>query len=110
MYKIKYYSNDTIERYKARFVAKSYTQIYGIDYHKIFAPIAKINIVRILLSFVVNNDWNLHQMDAKNVVLQLNLEEKVYIILSLGHKKEGVPNIVCRLKKFIYGLKQSPSV
>jgi Reverse transcriptase (RNA-dependent DNA polymerase) len=106
MYKIKYHSNGIIERYKVRLVSKCYTQIYGIDYHKIFTPIAKINTVRILLFGAVNNGWNIHQMDIKNVFLQENLEG-LYMTLP-PHQKKGVHNLVCRLKKFIYGLKHSP--
>jgi Reverse transcriptase (RNA-dependent DNA polymerase) len=108
VYKIKYRSDGTIERYKARLLAKGYTKTYGIDYHETFAPVAKMNTVRILLSIAVNNGWTLHQMDIKNAFLQGTLEEEVYINLPPGHRKENVPNFVCRLKKSIYGLKQSP--
>jgi Reverse transcriptase (RNA-dependent DNA polymerase) len=72
------------------------------------APVAKINTVRILLSIVVNNSWSLHQMDVKNIFLQGTLEEEVYMTLPSGHKRENMSNLVCRLNKFIYGLKQSP--
>jgi Reverse transcriptase (RNA-dependent DNA polymerase) len=108
VYKIKYRSDDTIERYKARLVAKGYTQTYGIDYHEIFALVAKMNTLRILLSIAVNNGWTLNQMDVKNAFLQGTLEEEVYMNLPPGHRKENVPNLVCRLKKSIYGLNQSP--
>jgi Reverse transcriptase (RNA-dependent DNA polymerase) len=110
VYKIKYRSDGTIERYKARLVVKGYTQTYGIDYHETFTPVAKMNTVRILLSIAVNNGWTLHQMDVKNVFLQGTLKEEVYMNLPPGHRKENVPNLVCRLKKLIYGLKQSPRV
>jgi Reverse transcriptase (RNA-dependent DNA polymerase) len=107
IYKTKYNSDGTIERHKARLVAKGYTQIYGIDYHKTFAPVAKMNIVRILFSIAINNGWNLYQMDVKNVFLQGTLEEKVYMNLPPGHEREKDSNLACRLKKPIYGLKQS---
>jgi Reverse transcriptase (RNA-dependent DNA polymerase) len=96
VYKIKYRSDCIIERYKVRLVAKGYTQIYGINYHEILAPIAKMNTIRILLSIAVNNDWNLHQMDVKNPFLQGIFEEEVYMNLPPGHRKENISNLVCR--------------
>jgi Reverse transcriptase (RNA-dependent DNA polymerase) len=72
VYKIKCNSHGTIERYKARLVAKWYTQTYEIDYHEIFAPEAKMNTVRILLSITVNNSWELRQMDVKKYISSTN--------------------------------------
>jgi Reverse transcriptase (RNA-dependent DNA polymerase) len=110
VYKIKYHSNGKIERYKARLVAKGYTQTYGIDYQETFASVVKLNIVRILLSIAVNKKWNLHQMDVKNAFLQGTLEEEVYMSLPPGHAQEGNTNLVCKLRKSIYGLKQYPRI
>jgi Reverse transcriptase (RNA-dependent DNA polymerase) len=87
-------------------VAKGYTQTYGIDYYETFPPVAKMNTVRILLSITVNNGWNLNQMNVKNTFLQGTFEEEVYMTLPPGHKKEKISNLVCRLKKSIYWLKQ----
>jgi Reverse transcriptase (RNA-dependent DNA polymerase) len=77
---------------------KGHTQTYGIDYHETFVPVIKMNTVQILLSVMVNNGWNLQQMDIKNVFLQRTLEEEVYIILPPVHKKKGISNLICRLE------------
>ncbi|KAM2022235.1 hypothetical protein ACFX16_044164 [Malus domestica] len=108
IYKTKFNSNGTIERHKTRLVARGFTQTYGIDYKETFAPVAKMNIVRVLLSVVVNHEWPLFQMDVKNAFLHGDLEEEVYMKLPPGHPREDEPNKVCKLHKAIYGLKQSP--
>ena len=87
VFTIKYKSDDTIERYKSRLVAKEYTQSYGIDYQETFAPVAKINFVLVLLSVAVNNDWPLQQLNVKNAFLHGNLEEEVFMDASLGFEK-----------------------
>ena len=81
---VKYKSDRSIERYKARLVAKEFTQSYGIYYQETFAPIAKLNIVRVLLSLVANLNWQLQQLDIKNAFLNGDLEEEVYMELPNG--------------------------
>jgi hypothetical protein len=68
-----------VERYKARLVAKGYTQTYGIDYKETFAPAAKMNSVRTLISCASNLGWELHQLGVKNAFLHGDLQEEIYM-------------------------------
>ena len=62
---MKYKANGSVERHKVHLVVKGFTQTYGIDYTETFAPVAKLNTVRILLSLATNSNWPLHQLDIK---------------------------------------------
>ena len=75
VFNVKYRADGRIDRYKARLVAKGLTQTYGIDFQETFAPIAKLNTIRVLLSLAANLDWNLHQLDVKNAFLNGDQEE-----------------------------------
>ena len=108
MFTIKSRANGSIERYKARLVAKGFTQTYGIDYQETFTPIAKIISIRVLMSLAVNSNWPLHQLDVKNVFLNGDLVEEVFMSPSLGFEESFGDGKVCKLKISLYGLKQSP--
>jgi hypothetical protein len=88
-----------VERYKARFVAKGYSQTYGVDYDETFAPVAKMNTIRTLISVAANKRWKLFQMDVKNAFLHGDLKEEVYMEIPPGFGTQETDGKVCRLKK-----------
>ncbi len=95
-------------RYKARLVAKGYSQIPGIDYNDVFSPVVKHSSIRTLLSIVAMRDYELEQLDVKTAFLHGELDEDIYMDQPEGFVIPGKEDFVCKLKKSLYGLKQSP--
>ena len=106
IYKIRTRSDGSIERYKARFVVKGFTQEHGIDYEETFAPVARISSVRTLLAIAAASKWDIFQMDVKNAFLNGDLSEEVYMQPPPGLSVDF--NKVCHLQRALYGLKQVP--
>ena len=93
---------------KARLVAKGYLQCEGIDYDETFAPVARLEAIRIFLAFATYMNFKVYQMDVKSAFLNGDLEEVVYVKQPPGFIDERHPEYVCRLNKALYGLKQAP--
>src|SRR5271154_4365991 len=100
--------NGEVTRNKARLVCKGYAQEEGIDYGETFAPVARLEGVRILLAYAAYKGFKLYQIDVKSAFLNGILEKEVYIEQPEGFVNPDKRNMVCRLQKASYGLKQAP--
>ena len=108
VFKVKTNADGSIERYKARLVAQGYSQKLGADYDETFCPVVRQESLRLLLAMSVQQGMKLHHVDVNTAFLNGTLEEEVYIQQPKGFVKEREQNLVCKLKKSLYGLKQSP--
>jgi hypothetical protein len=97
-----------VVRNKSRLVAQGFSQKEGIDYEETFAPVARLEAIRILLAFSVAKGFKLHQIDENSAFLNGVLEEEVYVRQPPGFESEKYPHWVYKLKKALYGLKQTP--
>jgi hypothetical protein len=107
IYKIKHATNESIEKHKARFVARGFSQKEGIDYEETFAPVARYTSIRTIIALATKMKWKLHHMDVKTTFLNDIIEEEVYIEQPKGFEVKYRKTHVCKLKKALYGLKQA---
>ena len=98
-------SDGSVSSYKARFVAKDFQQTEGIDYDDIFSPVVRFESVRTVLALAAENDLHAHHMDVSNAFLNSKLDSEVFMTQPATFSNN---NLVCKLNKSIYGLKQSP--
>nr|GEZ91842.1 retrovirus-related Pol polyprotein from transposon TNT 1-94 [Tanacetum cinerariifolium] len=108
IYKVKLDELGGILKNKARLVARGYRQEKGIDFKESFAPVARLEAIRIFLAYVDHKNMVVYQMDVKTVFLNGNLREEVYVSQPDGFVDQDNPNHVYKLKKALYGLKHAP--
>jgi hypothetical protein len=97
-----------VTRNKARLVCKGYAQIEGIDFEETFAPVSRMEAIRLFLAYACSKNVKVYQMDVKSVFMNGELEEEVYIEQPEGFQLSENTDYVCKLKKALYGLKQAP--
>jgi hypothetical protein len=97
-----------VTRNKARLMAKGYSQVEGLDFGETYAPVARLESIRILLAYATYHGFKLYQMDVKSAFLNGPIKEEVYVEQPPGFEDSEYPNHVYKLSKALYGLKQSP--
>ena len=105
VFKKKLNATGKVKKYKARLVAKGYSQVEGIDFGEIFSPVAKMTSIIFLLSLATTFDLEVEQMDVKTMFLPGDLNEEIYMKQPKGFSVKGKKELVCKLKKSLYGLK-----
>jgi hypothetical protein len=99
VYKIKHATDESMDKYKTRFVARGFSKKEGEDYDETFAPVARYTSIRAIMSLAASMEWSLHQMDVKITFLNGAIKEEVYIEQPQGFEVHSKDNHVCRLKK-----------
>jgi hypothetical protein len=97
-----------VTRNKARLVAKGYAQVAGLDFEETFVPVARLELIRILLAYATHHSFRLFQMDVKSAFLNGPIKEEVYVEQPPGFEDDRYPDHVYKLSKALYVLKQAP--
>ena len=108
VFKNKQDSNGIVIRNKARLVAQGFSQVEGVDFGETFAPVARLESIRLLLAYASHHNFKLQQMDVKSAFLNGPINELVYVKQPPGFEDPKLPNHVYKLDKALYGLKQAP--
>jgi hypothetical protein len=104
VFKVKRNEASDVVRHKARLVAKGYVQRTGIDFDKVFSPVARLESVWMLVVLAMHERWTVHHMDVKSAFLNGTLKEEVYVWQPSGFIVAGSEEKVLRLRKVLYGL------
>jgi 6-phosphofructokinase len=108
VYKVKWNEAGDVVQHKARLVVKGYVQRAGIDFDEVFALVAWLESVRMLVALAAHERWEVHHMDVKSAFLNGMIKEEVYVQQSLGFIITSSEHKVLRLRKVLYGLRQAP--
>ena len=107
VFKAKHDANGNIVRFKARLVARGFSQACGIDYFETDVPVAKLTMYRVIFALAILEQWEIHRMDVITTSLLGILDEEIYMVQPEGFVKTGMKrNLVCRILRSLYGLKQ----
>ncbi|KAG8481678.1 hypothetical protein CXB51_026593 [Gossypium anomalum] len=107
VFRAKYNADGTLNKLKPRMVVKGFRQKYGINYLETFAPVARLDTIRLLVALAVQKQWQIHQLDVKLVFLNGFLDEEIYVEQPEGFKIASREDNVYKLKKALYGLQQT---
>ena len=110
IFKVKRDAKDVFEKYKVRIVVREFSQIAGLDFNETFAPVVRIESIRIILALAAANDLYILHVDCKNAFLHGKSDVELYVSQPEGFCDEEFPDKVLRLNKSLYGLKQAPRI
>lgn len=108
VFRVKTKADGTLDKLKARLVARGFEQLAGIDYLETFSPVVKFSTIRLVFALAATRGWLIQQIDINNAFLNGDLEETIYMTQPKGFEDPLYPHYVCKLNKSIYGLKQAP--
>ena len=108
IFKTKLNEKGEVDKHKARLVAKGFHQTQGVDFYEVFAPVARWDTIRLLLSIAAQRGWCVHQLDVKSAFLHGELKEDVYVEQPKGFEVKNEERKVYKLNKALYGLRQAP--
>uniref|UniRef100_A0A803PU39 Integrase catalytic domain-containing protein n=1 Tax=Cannabis sativa TaxID=3483 RepID=A0A803PU39_CANSA len=108
IFRVKLNEDGSVNRYKARLLAKGFHQQAGFDFSESFIPVVKVVTIQVVLTVAITNEWTIRKLDINNDFLNGDLHEKIYMEQPPGFVDPKYPNYVYKLNKALYGLKQAP--
>ena len=110
MFKVKQDVKDFFEKYKARIVVREFSQIAGLDFNETFAPVVRIESIRIIFAIVMTNNLHILHVDCKNAFLHSKSDVEIYVTQSKGFLDKQFFDKVLRFNKLLYELKQASRI